>query len=235
MAISAAARALRRNKMRAALTMLGIFIGVAAVIAMVAVGDGARYSVQQQIQSLGTNLLIILPGATTSSGVRAGFGSVSTLTVADADAIGKEVKSVAAVSYMDRQVSQVVYGNHNWSTNISGTTPSYLTIRDWPVVSGRSFTEEESRSAAPVCLLGQTVAEQPLHRGRRPGRHCHPGQELSGPCGRPARGQGSVELRPGPGRRGADAVRDRRKKSAGYLAGQRDRADLPIPARPILS
>jgi macrolide transport system ATP-binding/permease protein len=168
MAISAAARALRRNKMRAALTMLGIFIGVAAVIAMVAVGDGARYSVQQQIQSLGTNLLIILPGATTSSGVRAGFGSVSTLTVADADAISKEVKSVAAVSYMDRQVSQVVYGNHNWSTNISGTTPSYLTIRDWPVVSGRSFTEEESRSAAPVCLLGQTVANNLYTEGEDP-------------------------------------------------------------------
>jgi macrolide transport system ATP-binding/permease protein len=168
MAISAAARALRRNKMRAALTMLGIFIGVAAVIAMVAVGDGARYSVQQQIQSLGTNLLVILPGATTSSGVRAGFGSVSTLTVADADAIGKEVKSVAAVSYMDRQVSQVVYGNHNWSTNISGTTPSYLTIRDWPVVSGRGFTEEESRSAAPVCLLGQTVANNLYTEGEDP-------------------------------------------------------------------
>jgi macrolide transport system ATP-binding/permease protein len=168
MAISAAARALRRNKMRAALTMLGIFIGVGAVIAMVAVGDGARYSVQQQIQSLGTNLLVILPGATTSSGVRAGFGSVSTLTVADADAIGKEANSVAAVSYIDRQVSQVVYGNHNWSTNITGTTPSYLTIRDWPIVSGRGFTEEESRSAAPVCLLGQTVADNLYTEGEDP-------------------------------------------------------------------
>ena len=89
MALSAAARALRRNKIRAALTMLGIFIGVAAVIAMVAVGDGARYSVQQQIQSLGTNLLVMLPGATTSSGVRAGFGSLSTLTVADAERFGR--------------------------------------------------------------------------------------------------------------------------------------------------
>jgi macrolide transport system ATP-binding/permease protein len=157
MALSAAARALRRNKLRAVLTMLGIFIGVAAVIAMVAVGDGARYSVQQQIQSLGTNLLIILPGATTSNGVRAGFGSTSTLRVADADAIAKEVSAVEAVSYMDRQVAQVVHGNRNWSTTISGTTPAYLTIRDWPVVDGRSFTADETRSAAPVCLLGQTV------------------------------------------------------------------------------
>jgi len=88
--------------------MLGIFIGVAAVIAMVAIGDGARYSVQQQIASLGTNQLIILPGATTSNGVRAGYGSNSTLTVSDADALAKEARSVEAVSYMDRQVAQVV-------------------------------------------------------------------------------------------------------------------------------
>ena len=157
MALTAAGRALQRNKLRAALTMLGIFIGVAAVIAMVAVGDGARYSVQQQIQSLGTNLLVILPGATTSNGVRAGFGSTSTLTVEDAEAIAKEVNGVEAVSYMDRQVAQVVYGNHNWSTSISGTTPEYLTIRDWPVADGRAFTDEETQGAAPVCLLGQTV------------------------------------------------------------------------------
>jgi macrolide transport system ATP-binding/permease protein len=157
MAISAASRALRRNKLRAALTMLGIFIGVAAVIAMVAVGDGARYSVQQQIQSLGTNLLVVLPGATTSNGVRAGFGSTSTLTVADAEAVRKNVPDVAAVSYIDRQIAQVVYSNRNWSTSINGTTPSYLTIRDWPVEQGRNFTREEALSAAPVCLLGQTV------------------------------------------------------------------------------
>ena len=157
MALSAAARALRRNKLRAILTMLGIFIGVAAVIAMVAVGDGARESVQQQIESLGTNLLIVLPGATTSNGVRAGLGSNSTLTVTDADAIRKQVRGVALVSYMDRQVSQVVSGNHNWSTAIAGTTPEYLKIRDWPTDQGRGFTDEDVRTAAPVCLLGQTV------------------------------------------------------------------------------
>jgi macrolide transport system ATP-binding/permease protein len=157
MAVAAAARALRRNKMRAALTMLGIFIGVAAVIAMVAVGDGARSSVQAQIQSLGTNLLVVVPGATTSSGVRAGLGSISTLTVGDAEAIQKEVTTVAAVSYIDRQIAQTVYSNQNWGTSINGVTPAYLTVRDWAVVAGRPFTADDERSAAAVCLLGQTV------------------------------------------------------------------------------
>src|SRR5713101_5721542 len=129
MSIRAAARALRRNKMRAALTMLGIFIGVAAVIAMVAVGDGARAQVEAQIASLGTNQLIVLPGATTSNGVRAGYGSNSTLTVSDAEALQKEGSSLAAVSYLDRQVAQVVYGSRNWSTSINGTTPPYFSIR----------------------------------------------------------------------------------------------------------
>jgi macrolide transport system ATP-binding/permease protein len=168
MAVTAAARAINRNKLRAALTMLGIFIGVAAVIAMVAVGDGARYSVQQQIQSLGTNLLVIQPGATTSSGVRAGFGSTSTLRVSDADAIGKEIGGTEAVSYMDRQVAQVVNGNRNWSTTIEGTTPAYLDIRDWPVAEGRSFSDDETRSAAPVCLLGQTVVNNLFAPGEDP-------------------------------------------------------------------
>jgi macrolide transport system ATP-binding/permease protein len=168
MALTAAARAINRNKLRAALTMLGIFIGVAAVIAMVAVGDGARYSVQQQIQSLGTNLLVVLPGAQTSNGVRAGSGSTSTLRVSDAEAIGKEVEGVATVSYMDRQVAQVIYGNRNWSTSIEGTTPAYLDIREWPVISGRPFTEIETRSAAPVCLIGQTVVNNLFAPGEDP-------------------------------------------------------------------
>ena len=168
MALAAAARALRRNKLRAALTMLGIFIGVAAVIAMVAIGDGARYSVQQQIASLGTNQLIVLPGATTANGVRAGYGSSSTLTTSDADALQKESSSIAAVSYTDRQVAQVVYGSRNWSTSINGTTPPYLTIRDWQVSVGRTFTEEETRSAAPVCVLGQTVVNNLFPEGENP-------------------------------------------------------------------
>jgi len=168
MALTAAARALQRNKLRAALTMLGIFIGVAAVITMVAVGAGARYSVEQQIQSLGTNLLVVLPGATTSNGVRAGFGSTSTLTVDDANAIAKDVSGAAAVSYMDRQVAQVVHGSHNWSTTITGTTPEYLDIRDWPLTDGRAFTAEEVTSAAPVCLLGATVVKNVFPDGDSP-------------------------------------------------------------------
>ncbi|HVB82125.1 MAG TPA: ABC transporter permease [Candidatus Binataceae bacterium] len=157
MALRAAARALARNKLRSILTMLGIFIGVAALIAMVAVGQGANEAVEEQIASLGTNLLIVMPGATTANGVRAGFGSVSTLTVGDAEAIVKDDWPVARVSYLDRQLAQVEYNRQNWSTNVQGVTPSYMPIRNWAVVEGRSFTEEDERSAARVCLLGQTV------------------------------------------------------------------------------
>jgi macrolide transport system ATP-binding/permease protein len=168
MALTAAARALKRNKLRAALTMLGIFIGVAALIAMIAVGDGARAAVQEQMASLGTNLLVVLPGATTANGVRAGFGSVSTLTVGDALAIAKEDRAVAETAYFDRQIAQVVNGNRNWSTSINGTTPSYLTVRDWPVALGRAFDEAEARSAADVCLLGQTVVRNLFGENQNP-------------------------------------------------------------------
>jgi macrolide transport system ATP-binding/permease protein len=168
MSLAAASRALRRNKMRAALTMLGIFIGVAAVIAMVAIGNGARSSVEAQIQSLGTNLIIVLPGATTSNGVRAGYGSNSTLTVGDADAIKKQVSAVSQVSYIDRQVAQVVAGNRNWSTSINGSTASYLEVRDWPVEIGRNFTDSEEKNAAAVCLLGKTVAVNLFGEGQNP-------------------------------------------------------------------
>src|SRR5260370_34851872 len=127
---------------------------------MVARGDGARYPVEQQIQSLGTNLIIVLPGATTSNGVRAGFGSSSTLTAADADAVGKEASQAAATSYTNRQVAQVVYEGRNWSTSINGATPAYFTIRDWPVTAGRLFTREEDPGAAPVDRLRQTVRSE---------------------------------------------------------------------------
>ena len=157
MALLAAARALARNKMRSALTMLGIFIGVAALITMVAVGQGANAAVKQQIENLGTNLLIVLPGATTSNGVRAGSGSASTLTVADADAIKNDDPAVANVAYQDRQVAQIQYGNENWSTEVQGVPPSFLTLRNWQVVAGRAFTEDDESNANRVCLLGQTV------------------------------------------------------------------------------
>ncbi|WP_333648096.1 ABC transporter permease [Candidatus Binatus sp.] len=168
MAVVAAGRAIKRNKLRAALTMLGIFIGVAAVITMVAVGDGARSSVEAQINSLGTNLLIVVPGATTANGVRAGMGSNSTLTVADAQALARGGGPVGLVTYMVRQVAQVVSGSHNWSTNIQGTTPSYFAIRDWPPSIGRIFTDSEEKAGAPVCLLGQTVVNNLFGEGQNP-------------------------------------------------------------------
>ncbi|MGD0120098.1 MAG: ABC transporter permease [Candidatus Binatus sp.] len=168
MAVVAAGRAIRRNKLRAALTMLGIFIGVAAVITMVAVGDGAKSSVEAQINSLGTNLLVVLPGATTANGVRAGLGSNSTLTIGDADAIARGGGPVALVTYMDRQVAQVVSGNRNWSTNIQGTTSNYFSIRDWPPSIGRIFTDSEEKAGAAVCLLGQTVVDNLFGEGQNP-------------------------------------------------------------------
>ncbi len=168
MAVVAAGRAIRRNKLRAALTMLGIFIGVAAVITMVAVGDGAKSSVEAQINSLGTNLLVVLPGATTANGVRAGLGTNSTLTVGDAMAIAHGGGPVALVTYMDRQVAQVVSGNRNWSTNIQGTTSNYFAIRDWPPSIGRIFTDSEEKAGAAVCLLGQTVVNNLFGEGQNP-------------------------------------------------------------------
>ncbi len=168
MAVVAAGRAIRRNKLRAALTMLGIFIGVAAVITMVAVGDGAKSSVEAQINSLGTNLLVVLPGATTANGVRIGLGSNSTLTVGDAQAIADGGGPIALVTYMDRQAGQVVSGNRNWSTNIQGTTSNYFAIRDWQPSIGRIFTDSEEKAGAAVCLLGQTVVDNLFGEGQNP-------------------------------------------------------------------
>ncbi|MDR3492414.1 MAG: ABC transporter permease [Gammaproteobacteria bacterium] len=159
MALPAAWRALIRNKMRSALTMLGIFIGVAALITMVAVGQGASASVKAQIESLGTNMIIIMPGATTASGVRGGSGSASTLTVADADALKKDDLAVAAVAVQDRQLAQLQYGSQNWNTSVQGISPNYLNIRNWAVVAGRAMTEADNLNARRVALLGQTVVK----------------------------------------------------------------------------
>jgi putative ABC transport system permease protein len=132
-------RALRVNKMRSALTMLGIIIGVGAVIAMLAVGTGASARISQQISSIGSNLIIILPGSTTSGGLRMGMGSQPTLTKDDADAILKECSAVQDVAPVLNGVAQVVYGNQNWSPGGYGTTPGMLNIREWPIASGRPF------------------------------------------------------------------------------------------------
>ncbi|HUL63480.1 MAG TPA: ABC transporter permease [Burkholderiaceae bacterium] len=160
MILSAAMQALARNKMRSALTMLGVFIGVAALIAMVAVGQGANEAVRKQIESLGTNLFVVVPGATTSAGVRSGFGSASTLTVADADALRREAASVANVSYLIRQSGQVQYGDQNWTTSVQGVTASYPPITNWRVRTGRALTEDDDRGTALVAVLGETVRRQ---------------------------------------------------------------------------
>ena len=152
-------RSLRANKMRSALTMLGMIIGVGAVIVMVAIGAGANQRISAQISSVGSNLLLVLPGSTTSGGLRSGFGGVPTLTMADARAIGREIPSVRFASPSIRTSAPVVYGNQNWSTIVQGAWPEYLEMRDWAVVSGRNFTAAETEAASKVVLLGQTVAE----------------------------------------------------------------------------
>jgi macrolide transport system ATP-binding/permease protein len=157
MALLVAGRAIVRNKMRSALTMLGIFIGVAALITMVAVGQGANQAVIAQIESLGANLLIVMPGATRTGGVSAGFGSASTLRVADADAIRRDASAVANVSYMLRGAAQAQYGDQNWNTTVQGVSAGYLEIQHWPLVAGHSFAQEDHLEAARVCLVGQTV------------------------------------------------------------------------------
>lgn len=157
MTLRIALKALGRNKMRSGLTMLGIIIGVSAVIAMIAVGAGAKARIQEQIASMGSNLLIVLSGSATSGGMRFGAGTVPTLTADDAKAIASELSAVKYAAPVLSGVAQIVFGNQNWSTVTFGTTPEALLIRDWPVVKGRSLTQTDVDSAAKVCLLGQTV------------------------------------------------------------------------------
>ena len=157
---AAAVQTIARNAMRSALTMLGVFIGVAALIAMVAVGQGANDAVRKQLESLGTNLLVVVPGATTLGGVRAGFGSALTLTVADAHAIRREDPAVADVSYVSRQLGQVQYANQNWTTSIQGVAPNYPPTTNWRIAAGRPITTDDDENGALVVLIGQTVSRQ---------------------------------------------------------------------------
>ena len=166
-AAKVAYRSLRANKMRSGLTMLGMIIGVAAVIAMVAVGAGANERIAAQIASIGSNLLMILPGSTTSGGLRSGFGGVPTLTMGDAKAIGKELSAVRYASPTIRSTGPVVYGNQNWSTIIQCVTPEYFSIREWPVSEGRIFGTEDVDASTKVALLGQTVSQN-LFGGENP-------------------------------------------------------------------
>ena len=168
MILTASLQALARNKLRSTLTMLGVFIGVAALIAMVAVGDGASAAVRKQLESLGTNMIVVQPGATTAGGVRAGAGSASTLTVVDAENILRADPAVQRVSYLTRQSGQVQYADQNWSTAIQGVTPSYLDIVSWRVASGSPMTEQQNDTAEKVCLIGQTVYQNLFPAGQDP-------------------------------------------------------------------
>jgi putative ABC transport system permease protein len=158
-------RILRRNPLRAGLTMLGIIIGIGAVVAMVSLGQGATASVQAEIQSLGTNVLIIIPGATTVGGVRGGLGSISTLTVEDAEDIEKKVTGITTAMYATRSVLQVIRENKNWSTIVLGTTPVFPEIRNWPIDQGNFFVQSDMDAAAKVVVLGKTVVQNLFEPG----------------------------------------------------------------------
>ena len=158
--IKIAFRALRRNKMRTVLTMLGIIIGVAAVIAMVALGRGAKAQVEARIAALGQNVIQIFSGSINRSGVFSGFGGAGTLTVDDALAIQNEVPGVLAVSPEVRNGAQITAGENNWSTQVMGEGVDYLTIRVWGLAEGAMFTDADVRSAAKVCVLGKTTADR---------------------------------------------------------------------------
>ncbi len=159
MTLRIALRALRRNKLRSFLTMLGIIIGVGAVIAMVAIGEGAKALVRAQIASLGTNVLVILPGSSVPGGVRTGVGGVRTLIDTDARAVMEEVPAVAFASPSLRSTQQVIAGNQNWATLIQGVSPEFQHIRDWQVEDGRFITDGDLDSAAKIAVIGQTVAD----------------------------------------------------------------------------
>ena len=159
-ALRSAWRALSTNLLRSILTMLGIIIGVGAVITMIAVGSGAQKRVEEQIKGLGSNVMLVLPGALTQGGVRLGAQTGQTLTEEDARAIALEVPEVQTVAPTQRTATQVVAGNANWSTSVMGTWSEYLDVRDWPLAGGRAFEAGEVAGSGKVAIIGQTVAEQ---------------------------------------------------------------------------
>lgn len=159
-ALRAALRALSTNLLRSILTMLGIIIGVAAVITMIAVGSGAQQRVSEQMKSLGSNIMLVLPGTQTAGGARMGAQTGQNLTEEDAAAIAREVPEVQVAVPSNRATAQLVAGNANWSTSVTGTTNDYLEARDWPLAAGRLFEEAEVQGSGKVAIVGQTVARQ---------------------------------------------------------------------------
>jgi len=155
-----ALRALARNKLRSFLTTLGMVIGVSAVIAMVAIGDGARSRVEEAFAAMGSNMLIVLPGTTTSGGAQGGFGSMPTITWDDLRAIQTDVTSVRYAAPVLRTNAQVLSEDQNWGTSVSGTTPDYFAIRSWPVVRGSGITDSDVDAGTKIAILGQTVVDK---------------------------------------------------------------------------
>jgi putative ABC transport system permease protein len=160
-ALRTALRALRRNKLRSALAMLGIVIAVAAVVSTVSLGQGAKAKVAQQMASLGSNLLMVVPGSMMTRGVATGAGATQNLTLDDARAIERELgQVVAAVAPVNRSGAQIIYGDANWFTQVMGSTAAYLQVRQWTIAQGEAFGREEEAGGAKVCLIGQTVKEK---------------------------------------------------------------------------
>jgi putative ABC transport system permease protein len=165
-----ALRALRRNKMRTVLTMLGMIIGVGAVIASVSITSGAKQQVEQQIASLGENMLLIFPGSFSSTGARMGWGNWHSLQLEDALAIQTQLQGVTAVSPENRTRTQVIAGNQNWNTMVAGESPKYLQIRQWPLADGEIFDDQHVRKAAKVCVIGQTLVKELFPAGNALGK-----------------------------------------------------------------
>lgn len=163
--IRLAVRGLLAYKARSLLTMLGIIIGIGAVIVMISVGRGANAGIQQQINDLGANMLMVFSGSTKKGGVRGGYGSRPTLRVKDAEAILRECPAVLEVTHVTSENAQLVAGEKNWSTSVSGTTPSYPMVRDWPLKEGEFLTEHHIRAASNVAVLGKSVAENLFEPG----------------------------------------------------------------------
>jgi putative ABC transport system permease protein len=168
MTMVTAFRVLGRNRLRAGLTMLGIIIGVGAVIALVSIGQGAKEAVRAQVASMGTNLIIIWPGSTAVGGVRSAQGGAVTLTVADAHELKKKVPLLVDTGWAKRDTMQIINGNKNWNGPVNGISPSYLTIRDWSFTGGGPISQADLESAARVAVIGQTIVENLYEAGEEP-------------------------------------------------------------------
>ena len=203
-----AGRALMRNKLRSFLTALGIIIGVGAVIAMVAIGDGAKAMVEQSFAAMGSNLLVVMSGTTTAGGAHGGFGSMPTITWDDLAAIQREVPAIQYAAPQLRTNAQVITEEQNWTTSVTGTTADYFFVRSWPTAAGATFGPSDIDGATKVVVLGQTVVDKLFGPSARPGRPDGPHPQHPVPGGGRAGAQGAVADGPGLRRRRVHPVDD---------------------------